>query len=60
MQWHGKLNKLDDFRYEIPREHKKEMRTSGIIFADEKLIQLVKRDNAPEQVANVATLPGIV
>ncbi len=60
MEWHGKLNKLDDFRYEIPRDYKKEMNTSGIIFADEKLIRLVRTDNALEQVANVATLPGIV
>lgn len=60
MDWHGKLNRLDDFRFEIPQDYKEDMRTSGIIFADDNLIKLVKKDNAPEQVANVATLPGIV
>ena len=65
MQWRGPLTKINDFRYEIPSHYKGErggihMRTSGIIYADEKSIQQVKRDNAPEQVANVATLPGIV
>lgn len=36
------------------------MRTSGIIYASDKLFKQVMQDNAPEQVANVATLPGIV
>jgi tRNA-splicing ligase RtcB len=36
------------------------MRTTGLIYADAKMIELVKKDNAPEQVANVATMPGIV
>jgi len=63
--WHGDIEKLDDFRYKIPSRYKGssgdlEMRTSGIIYADEKLMEHVKRDNAPEQVANVATIPGIV
>jgi len=56
----GQLNKLDDFRYEIPRSYKPQMRTNGIIFADEKMIPHIKGDNAPDQVANVATMPGIV
>jgi tRNA-splicing ligase RtcB len=56
----GTLNKLDDFRYEIPRSYKPQMRTTGIIFADEKMLPHIKGDNAPDQVANVATMPGIV
>jgi len=35
-------------------------RTSGVIFADAKMIEQVKKDNAPEQVANVAFIPGIL
>ena len=58
--WNGPVKKLDDFRYEIPQKYKNEMRTRGIIYADEKMIRSVVKDNAPEQVANVATLPGIV
>ena len=56
----GTLNKLDEFRYEIPRTYKPQMRTTGIIFADEKMLPHIKGDNAPDQVANVATMPGIV
>ncbi len=60
MKWQGELKKIDDFRYEIPQAYKQEMNTSGIIYADDNLIELVMQDNAPEQVANVAALPGIV
>jgi tRNA-splicing ligase RtcB len=58
--WTGPLKKLDDYRYEIPMSYKKGMRTTGVIFADEKMIEMVKKDNAPEQVANVAFIPGIL
>ena len=60
MDWRGPLKKIDDYRYEIPKDYKPQMRTSGIIYASEKTIHQVKKDNAPEQVANVATIPGIV
>ncbi|MBA3044915.1 MAG: RtcB family protein [Candidatus Thermoplasmatota archaeon] len=58
--WTGPLKKLDDYHYEIPITYKKGMRTSGIIFADAKMMEIVKKDNAPEQVANVAFIPGIL
>ena len=60
MAWTGPLRKLDEFRFEIPKTYKQCMSTSAVIFADDKLIQSVKADNAPEQAANVACLPGIV
>jgi tRNA-splicing ligase RtcB len=36
------------------------MRVEGVIYADANLLEDIKQDQAPEQVANVATLPGIV
>ena len=36
------------------------MRVPGMVFADDKLLSLIKEDPCLEQVANVATLPGIV
>jgi len=65
MTWNGPLNKIDDFRYEIPKDYKGrnkniKMNTSAVIFSDEEMIQSVKSDEAPEQAANIATLPGIV
>jgi tRNA-splicing ligase RtcB len=35
------------------------MRVDGIIFADDTLIEQIRKDQGPEQVVNVATLPGI-
>jgi tRNA-splicing ligase RtcB len=60
MSWQGELKKIDDFRYKIPRSYKTGMKTDGIIYASEKMLPQITSDNAPEQVANVATLPGIV
>ena len=59
-EWRGPLERIDEFRFRIPQSYKPGMRTCGIIYANEKLMAGVKQDEAPEQVANVATLPGIV
>jgi tRNA-splicing ligase RtcB len=59
MQWNGPINRIDDYHYEIPRSYKKGMRTSGILFVDKSMLSRTLNDDAPEQVANVATLPGI-
>ncbi len=55
-----KLEKIDDFRWRIPKSFKPGMRVPGIIYADEKLLKDIYQDKALEQVANVAFLPGIV
>jgi len=65
MGWNGPLNKIDDFRYEIPSTYKGEhnnlnMQTSAIIYANESMMPYIKSDNAPEQTANSTVLPGIV
>lgn len=58
--WEGPLEKIDDFRWRIPKSYKPGMRVDGIIYADEKLLKDIRHDKAAEQVANVAFLPGIV
>lgn len=58
--YNGPLEKIDNFRWKIPKNYKKGMRVDGIIFASEHMIDEIKKDNAPEQVANVAFLPGII
>ncbi len=58
--WTGPLEKVDDCRWRIPRTYKKEMRTDALLYATEKMLDQIKRDMALEQLANVATLPGIV
>jgi len=60
MTWQGEIVKIDKNRYRIPRTYRKGMRTDGLIIASEVLFQSICADNAPEQVVNVAMLPGIV
>ncbi len=47
-------------RYYIPKTYKAAMRGEGLIFSSPVLIESTKKDNAADQVANVATLPGLV
>ena len=65
MSWNGPLNKIDDFRFEIPSSYRGEynnlrMQTSAVIYANESMILKIRADNAPEQTANCTVLPGIV
>ena len=59
MSYHGPLERLSDTVWRIPKSYKPEMRVDGLIFASDALIENIRHDQAPEQVANVATLPGI-
>ncbi|HHT9125395.1 MAG TPA: RtcB family protein [Candidatus Brocadiia bacterium] len=52
------LQKIDEYRWKIAKEGK--MRVDGIIYADERMIEEIKKDKSLDQVANVAHLPGIV
>src|SRR5512136_1778583 len=54
------LQQLDSYRYIVPRSFKKGMRIEGMIYADDQLIRQIEADQTLEQVANVATLPGLV
>ncbi len=58
--WKGPLEQIDEYRWRIPKSYKPGMRVDGIIFASKRMIEQIKQDQAPEQVANVAFLPGIV
>jgi tRNA-splicing ligase RtcB (3'-phosphate/5'-hydroxy nucleic acid ligase) len=58
--------KSDDFRqispylYEIPQEHRPDMRVPARFYADAELLQAALGDKSLEQLVNSATLPGIV
>ena len=58
-EWAGPIEQIDEFRYRIPRSYKPSMRVDGIIYADCRLLPSILADRAAEQVANVASLPGI-
>ncbi len=59
-KWQGKLNKIDDYRWEIPKSYKPGMRVPGLVYADETMLNTIREEQSLEQVANVAFLPGIV
>jgi len=51
--------RIDPYRIKVPKGFVQGMRTEGIIYVDETLEQELELDSV-RQVANVATLPGIV
>ena len=57
--YNGPLEQIDECTWRIPKGYKLGMRVEGRIFADDRLIEQIRGDQAPEQVANVAFLPGI-
>ena len=58
--FHGPLEPVDECTYRIPKTYKPGMLVDGLIFADQRLLPMLTHDQAPEQVANVDFLPGIV
>ncbi|MDR1404538.1 MAG: RtcB family protein [Candidatus Methanoplasma sp.] len=60
MVWEGRLERIDQNRWEIPMGEFPGMRTNAVIYASESMIDQIRSDNAPQQAANVACLPGIV
>jgi tRNA-splicing ligase RtcB len=54
------IGRVDDELWEIPASARADMRVPARVFADAELLAAIKRDRSLEQLANVATLPGIV
>jgi len=59
-RWQGQLIKIDDYRWQIPTSYKTGMRVPGLIYATGEMLESIRDEQTPEQVANVAFLPGIV
>lgn len=59
-KWQGQLVKIDDYHWKIPQNYKEGMRVPGLIYASEEMLESICEEQTPEQVANVAFLPGIV
>jgi len=57
--YRGPLEPAGTCQWRIPKSYRADMRVDGIIFADDTLIEQIRKDQGPEQVVNVATLPGI-
>ncbi len=59
-RWQEVVNKIDDYRWEIPKSYKAGMLVPGLIFANESMLNHIWQEQVFQQVANVAFLPGIV
>ncbi len=53
-----KIRQLNEYLWEIPKEGG--MRVPARIYATKRMMDDIRSDNAPQQAANVAHLPGIV
>lgn len=60
LKWQGQLVKIDEYHWKIPQTYKEGMRVPGLIYASEEMLESIGEEQTPEQVANVAFLPGIV
>ena len=63
MEW--TIEEGGEYRYEIPQSYRGingnlRMRVPALIYASDEMLPAIRKDNAPEQAANVSTLPGIV
>ena len=47
----GPLERVDETRVRIPKSYKKGMLVDGMIFADDRLLEAIKNDQAADQVA---------
>lgn len=56
----AKLLRLADYLWEIPQDHRADMRVPARVYALDALIAPMLADRSLEQLVNVATLPGIV
>jgi tRNA-splicing ligase RtcB len=52
------IQKKDVCRWRIPRQGK--MRVEGLVFADDAMMEDIRKDQSLQQVAHVAALPGIM
>lgn len=54
------VEKINDYKWCVPKSYMKGMLVDGIVYADENLLKTIKADQALQQVANAAHLPGIM
>jgi tRNA-splicing ligase RtcB len=56
----SELVQIDETLWEVPASSRPGMRVPARVFADAELLDAIRQDLSLEQLANVATLPGIV
>jgi tRNA-splicing ligase RtcB len=54
------FTKLSSYLWELPKAYRQDMRVPARIYADERILEESLKDRSIEQLANTATLPGLV
>ena len=54
------IEKLDETRFILKKNYKPQMNVDGIIYSNDRMIEDVLKEQAIEQLANMAGLPGVV
>jgi tRNA-splicing ligase RtcB len=54
------VERVSPYLWRVPQDRRRGMRVPGLVVADETLMEAIRSDASLEQVANGATLPGIV
>jgi len=53
------LKKVNDLTWEVPVEYNRHMRVPARVYADESLLNMIRRDDTLVQAVNITQLPGI-
>jgi tRNA-splicing ligase RtcB len=54
------LKPIGPYRFLLPKSFKAGMKIEGLVYADDVLLKQIEHDQTLEQIANVATLPGLI
>jgi tRNA-splicing ligase RtcB len=54
-----KLQKRGDLTWEVMAEGRRDVQVPAFVYADERLVEAIRRDRSLDQLVNVATLPGV-
>jgi tRNA-splicing ligase RtcB len=54
------LDKISNYIWEVPTAFSKYMRVPARIYADQKLLESMKRDETLTQAVNISQLPGLL
>ena len=55
-----KVERVSQYLWRVPRDERLGMRVPGLVVADDALMEAIRTDASLQQIANGATLPGIV
>jgi tRNA-splicing ligase RtcB len=59
MNWASRIERIDQYRWRIPRDASAGMRADVVVYASQTLLEQISKDRSLDQAVNVSMLPGI-